>query len=151
MGYVRHTRNSACAFEKGERDEFVPPDPWHATENRDSGSLRTGAVRLEVGDTIEIRGEGKQRRVTYVMGSAGNRHATFKGQGAVPEGPVEWRLVSRASGGSSPAPEPPPPQPPPIPLTKEGRLHTVKLVLEIVSIAVAVVGGIMALIWRSKQ
>ena len=81
MGYVRHTRNPSCDFQKGERDEFVPPDTgetWHVTENRDNGSLRTGEVRLEIGDVIEIRGESKQRRVTYVMGSPSNWHATFK-------------------------------------------------------------------------
>ncbi len=101
LGYVRHTRNSECDFEKGERDAFVPADTtWHTTQNRDNGSLRTGEVRLEVGDVIEIRGEGNQRRVTYVMGSVANWHATFRGQGAVPEGQVEWRLVSRAGVAS---------------------------------------------------
>ena len=110
LGYVRHTRNSACNFEKGDRDAFVPADAtWHTTQNRSNGSLRTGEVRLEVGDVIEIRGEGKQRRVTYVMGSVGNWQATFKQQGTVPDGQVEWRLVSRASVASpAPAPAPPP-------------------------------------------
>ena len=78
--------------------------PWHTTENRDNGSLRTGAIRVEIGDVIEINGEGKHRTVTYVMGSPGNWHATFKNQGAVPEGQVEWRIVSRAA---TKAPQPP--------------------------------------------
>lgn len=152
QGYVRHTRNADCDFEKGERDEFVPPEPvvWHTTQNRDNGSLRTGEIRVEVGDTIEIRGEGKQRRVTYVMGSQGNCHATFKGQGAVPEGKVEWRVVARAGNGVAPVPEPPAPPPAPVPAPKDGRLHTLKLVLEILAVLITVIGGIIGLIWKFK-
>ena len=37
-----------------------------------------------------------------------------------------------------------------VPLNSEGRLHTVRLVLEIIAIAVTVVSGIVALIWRFK-
>lgn len=157
-GYVRHIRNPDCDFERGERDEFLPLEPWQISQNRDNGSLRTGVVRLEVGDIIEIRGDGKQRCVTYVMGSAENWYATFKGQGAVPEGTVEWRLVSKRGSGSltPPAPPPPiesaPPVPPSQPLpTKEGRLHIIKLVLEIAVVAITLIGGIIALFWRSKQ
>lgn len=110
IGYVRHTRNPACDFEKGERDEFVPSD-WHATQNRDNGSLRTGDIRLEIGDIIEIRGEEKRRSVTYVMGSSGNWHATFKGQGAVPEGTLEWRIMRSAVPVSPKNQEPSEPSP----------------------------------------
>ncbi len=57
------------------RDEFLRPDIvriWETTQNRDSGSLKSGAIRLEVGDVVQIRGEETQRRVTYVMGLPGN-------------------------------------------------------------------------------
>jgi hypothetical protein len=129
----------------------VPADPtWHTTQNRSNGSLRTGDVRLEVGDVIEIRGEGKQRRVTYVMGSVGNWQATFKQQGTVPDGQVEWRLVSRA-GVASPAPAPAPSHPSPqVPPPTDGRLITLKLALEIIAVLVTIIGGIIALVWRFK-
>ena len=131
---------------------------WHQTTNRDNGSLKTGSVRVETGDTVEIRGEGKRRRVVYVMGPPGNWHATFKGQGAVPEGQLEWRLVSRV--GTAPEPSPPPsvvsaaPSPTPVtaPVHKpESRLHTLKLVLEILAVAITIIGGSIALVWRSRQ
>jgi hypothetical protein len=51
------------------------------TFNNDTGSLRTGDVRLEVGQTLCIEGEGKTRTVTYVAGSRGRFHAYFKHQG----------------------------------------------------------------------
>ncbi|MBF0107021.1 MAG: hypothetical protein HQM16_17060 [Deltaproteobacteria bacterium] len=67
--------------------------PWQHTHNDDTGSLHTG-VKLSVGDVIEIEGENKHRTVTYVMGSdAKGWRACFKGQGALPVGPLEWRIV----------------------------------------------------------
>jgi hypothetical protein len=157
LGYLRHTRNPTCDFQKGERDEFVPPEAaesWHSTENRDNGSLRTGEVRLKVGDVIEIQGEVKQRRVTYVMGSPGNWHVTFKGQGAVPEGQVEWRVVTRSGTQAVVSPALRLQVQPAIltsqPSKPEGRLHTVKLVLEIVAILLTIIGGVVALVWRAK-
>lgn len=153
IGYVRHLRNPSCDFEKGERDQIEAPETgsWHTTENRDNGSLSTGPVRLEVGDTIEIRGEGKRRRVTYVMGSPNKWHATFKGQGAVPEGKVEWKLIARPretprelhrTDRSTPSP--------PLPPSSEGRLHTAKLVLEIMALLITVIGGAVAIYWQLK-
>lgn len=46
-------------------------------------------------------------------------------------------------------PAPPAPSPPAPPL-KEGRLHTLKLVLEIIAVLVTIIGGIIALAWRFR-
>lgn len=69
--------------------------PWNQTSNDDNGSLFTGALRLREGDHIQIRGEPRPRRVSYVMGSdrEGWRACT-KGYGAFPYGPVAWRLIA---------------------------------------------------------
>ncbi len=69
-------------------------EPMSITDNnRDNGSLDTGAVQPRVGDEVWIVGEATPRRVTYVMGSVRNGwHACFRGQGAVPTGRVEWEL-----------------------------------------------------------
>lgn len=45
---------------------------------------------------------------------------------------------------------PPLPRSPSLPRPKEGWLHTVKLVLEIIAITLTVIGGIIALIWGIK-
>ena len=63
------------------------------TVNNDTGSLRTGDVRLEVGHKVRIEGETKTRTVTYVAGSPGRFHAYFKHQGAVPLGQVRWSVL----------------------------------------------------------
>lgn len=77
---------------------------WRVTENNDTGSLRTGNEKLEVGDRIHIDGEVNVRQVTYVMGSDGKGwRASFAGQGAVPQGQVRWRVVEHTeAGGQSP-------------------------------------------------
>lgn len=63
------------------------------TPNDDNGSLFTGDQRLDAGELVRIAGEGKVRRVTYVMGSAKKGwRACFKGQGALPVGAVEWEI-----------------------------------------------------------
>lgn len=62
------------------------------TYNNDPGSLHTGDP-LNMGDLVLIHGENKVRRVTYVMGKPPRAHACFKGQGAVPTGPVTWELL----------------------------------------------------------
>lgn len=71
---------------------------WYSTENNDTGSLRTGAEKLAIGDRVQIEGEPRERHVTYVMGSdAKGWHAVFANQGAVPEGQLRWRIVEHAS------------------------------------------------------
>lgn len=98
----------------------IPPRPLPNVEvvvqNDDNGSLYTGAVRLEVGDFVEISRQNKVLRVTYVMGSIRKGwRVCFRGQGAVPQGRVAWRLVetpasaapgkgSRAQAGAVPTP-----------------------------------------------
>ncbi len=69
---------------------------WITSQNNDSGSLHCGHLPIEVGQLIEIEGEGRRRRVTYVMGRAlrGSICAAFKGQGAVPTGTIRWRIAS---------------------------------------------------------
>jgi hypothetical protein len=70
---------------------------WRITENNDTGSLRTGDEKLEVGDWIQIDGEMNLRHVTYVMGSDGKGwRANFARQGPVPQGQVRWRVVEQA-------------------------------------------------------
>jgi predicted RNase H-like nuclease len=72
-----------------------------STENDDNGSLYTGRERLEVGTLVEIAGEDRVRRVTYVMGSdAKGWRACFKGQGAVPVGTVQWQQVAPGHQGA---------------------------------------------------
>lgn len=39
LGYVRHTRNPNCEFEKGERDEFVPPAGTEAQPTKNPSPL----------------------------------------------------------------------------------------------------------------
>jgi hypothetical protein len=148
MGFVRHKRRQDCKHEEGQRDEV-----WFlAPANKDTGSLRTGNIHLEVGDIIEIKDEGKHRTVTHTMGAAGNLHSTFKGQGAVPVRDIEWRIVSRAE--SKPLAPPPPPtpvaHPPPDQHKPKSRLEVLYLVLQIIGGIVAIVGGILAIIWKSK-
>lgn len=64
------------------------------TLNDDSGSLFLGQTRPKVDDLILISGEGRPRRVTYVMGSAARGwRACFRGQGALPRGRVSWDLL----------------------------------------------------------
>jgi hypothetical protein len=90
-GYVAHKNNSTCRFEEGERDDFTQ---WRQSNNDDHGSLFTGKVQLKQGATILIKDEGRERTVTYVMGSERNGwHACFKNQGAVPVGEIEWRIL----------------------------------------------------------
>ncbi|WP_242392211.1 DUF429 domain-containing protein [Anaeromyxobacter oryzisoli] len=67
------------------------------TINNDTGSLRTGDVRLEVGQAVRIEGETKTRIVTYIAGSPGRFHAYFKNQGAVPLGKVRWSVLDPQS------------------------------------------------------
>lgn len=75
---------------------------WHSTESRDSGSLKTAGEKLAVGDTIQIEGESTIRRVTHVMGSEKKGwFATFRGQGAVPQGVLRWRVVDRGNSVES--------------------------------------------------
>lgn len=69
------------------------------TINNDTGSLRTGDVRLEVGQAVRIEGETKTRIVTHVAGSPGRFHAYFKHQGAVPLGNVRWSVLAPQSPG----------------------------------------------------
>ncbi|MEI7837863.1 MAG: hypothetical protein WCK05_15790, partial [Planctomycetota bacterium] len=65
------------------------------THNDDTGSLYTGALKVELGNLIRIEGEGRDRRVTNVMGSTQKGwRACFKGQGAVPVGTVSWEVLS---------------------------------------------------------
>jgi hypothetical protein len=102
---------------------------------------------------IEIRGENKRRRVTYVMGSVGNWHVTFKGQGAVPEGLVEWRVIEGAQPGesvSAATPASPPPPEPALPQKSKGRFQALKLTLEIVAALLAIIGSVIAIIWGFK-
>jgi hypothetical protein len=67
---------------------------WYETINDDSGSLLTGGLRLREGDLIQVEGEPKPRRVSYVMGSDRNGwRVCTRGFGAFPYGPVRWRLV----------------------------------------------------------
>lgn len=68
--------------------------PFRETTSEDTGSLYTGSMRVRVGDRLEIEGERRVRRVTYVMGSDRKGwYACFKGQGAVPRGRVRWRVL----------------------------------------------------------
>lgn len=136
--------------------------PWIALENDDNGSLFTGAQQLVKGDVVEIKGENRHRTVTYVMGSTQKGWSACFGQlngirqGAVPVGPVQWRLVQSNNGVTalvSPeanVPEPtekPEPQPQPQP---HSQLMSTKLILEILLALIGVVGGIVAL-WRAFQ
>ncbi len=82
---------------------------WRVTENLDAATLHTGDVELCVGDLVEIRDEGSIRFVTYVMPRERKFFAAFKGQGAVPTGSLEWRLVAstyrwKATSGTSEQP-----------------------------------------------
>lgn len=71
-------------------------------ENDDTGSLVTARHRLNVGDLLQIDGESKIRRVTYVMGSDRNGwRACFKRQGALPVGTVTWETVEPHAPASS--------------------------------------------------
>jgi len=72
---------------------------WIEVDNRNAGSLKTYASRLQIGDVIEIA-DGDWRFATSVMGSDGNWHATFKGQGSIPIGPIKWRMVATAERSS---------------------------------------------------
>ena len=92
----RMTQNLVTQSPKrGTQETFGIDVEWEDTDNDDSGSLFTGETRLAVGDVIEIEGEGKQRGVTYVMGSDRKGwRACFKGQGAVPSGAVRWRRIT---------------------------------------------------------
>jgi predicted RNase H-like nuclease len=66
--------------------------------NDDNGSLNCGEYRLAEGDLIEIEGEARTRRVTYVMGSTRKGwRACFRGQGAVPVGEIAWRKIEVAN------------------------------------------------------
>lgn len=94
-GYVSHLHDPDCGLEKGQRDDYRE---WRAAQNGDNGSLPTGDVKLEIGTTIQIRGEESFRTVTYVMGSNRNGwRACSRGQGAVPTGSLEWRIVDFAN------------------------------------------------------
>jgi hypothetical protein len=149
MGFVRHKRNPKCEFEKGERDESALPnsDVWQTSLNRDTGSLPTGTIRLEVGDVIEIRSEGRERRVTYAMGSAGRWYACFKGQGAVPIGQLDWRIVCKIECIAAINPKPAAANSP-ILQAGGGRLHNIRQGLEIIAMVVGIIGAIIALAAR---
>lgn len=145
---------------------------WNITENRDSGSLKTGNIEVHVGDIIEISLEKKPREVTYVMGNAnkGTFHAVFKDQGAVPQGNLEWRLAPKVEPTISTPPET---QVEELPITTPNenliptnnlnsknliishgfqkstwQLDNLKLVLEIVAVLLTIIGGVIALFWR---
>src|SRR5438874_12795892 len=72
------------------------------THNNDNGSLYTASLHLEVGDKVQLSGETRARSVTYVMGSDRKGwRACFKGQGAVPVGPVTWQHVTQGQAESN--------------------------------------------------
>jgi hypothetical protein len=59
---------------------------------------------LELGSVIQIKGEGRAREVTYVMGSDRNGwRACFRSQDAVPTGPVGWVIRSFRPDQDTPA------------------------------------------------
>jgi hypothetical protein len=76
---------------------------WVTVNNESTGSLNTGMRELQVGDIVQIGKNGEDYRfVTFVMGSRQTGwHATFKNQGAIPKGPVDWRLVATVDRGSA--------------------------------------------------
>jgi hypothetical protein len=68
------------------------------TQNpKDPGSLNVGSNPLNVvkGQEIRIKGEDRNRKVTYVMGTPekGNVHLCMKGTGPVPLGEIEYEVV----------------------------------------------------------
>ncbi len=138
-GYVTHLHNSECEFEKGDRDDVTS---WRQAENDDPGSLRTGDVKLQVGATIRIQGESKDRTVTYTLASNKNVwRAYFKGQGAVPVGPLEWKVIgmappkeiSQMASGSTER-------------QASFDFHTVKGIVEFIAALLAIIGTIVGLI-----
>jgi hypothetical protein len=62
-------------------------------QNNDTGSLHVGNVEISVGSEIQIEGEGKTRKVTYLMGKGEKTHACCKGSGPFPEGLVTFSVV----------------------------------------------------------
>lgn len=63
------------------------------TQNKDTGSLKIGAVPAALGDLIQVNGEKSPRKITYLMGSGDRTHAVCKGTGPMPTGEVEFEIV----------------------------------------------------------
>lgn len=155
-GFVSHATNPNCDLEAGERDDFRI---WRPVRNDDNGSLITGDVKLPEGAVIRIRGESKDRTVTYVMGSDRNGwRACSSGQGAMPTGDIEWQIISfgptdhEAPKNSPPVPPPQPPQSP-----RQGKwfdFHTVKGIVELTAALLGIVGtigGFIAWLFFNKK
>ena len=143
------------AFQKAA---LVVHPEWISVVNDSTGSLKTGARKLRVGDVIELRGENKCRFVTFAMGTDTATHsATFKNQGLLPKGSVEWRLVATATPfeKSTPVNPPLPPQVPPglfrrIWVWIEGSEKVIKVIGGILTGIVAIIGAIFTLIQLSR-
>jgi len=60
--------------------------------NGDTGSLHIGTCDARVGDEIQLEGEPRRRRISYLMGSGPSQHAACKGFGPFPLGAVRWAL-----------------------------------------------------------
>lgn len=62
--------------------------------NVDTGSLKLG-MALPVGSDLQITGEQKTRKVTYVMGTKAEKVSLcFKGSGPLPLGDMEVTIIS---------------------------------------------------------
>ena len=108
----------------------------------------------------EIRHRGLPER-----GAVSSHLNTLKGRGHIINTPDGWCRVEMVPGYSAPSPAPParstpapspPSEPPPLPLppaprtTRTEKLQGIKLMLEIGVVALALIGGIIALIWKNK-